>query len=137
MRKELDRRVRNRANHRCEYCQMPQSAIDFAFPIDHIIAQQHGGRTVFSNLALACLKCNRHKGPNIAGIDPLSGEAVPLFNPRRDRWSDHFEWKGPVLLGKTSRGLATIQVLAINHEATVNIRRVLIALGPFPPDSSR
>jgi len=55
MRKELDRRVRNRANHRCEYCQMPQSAIDFTFPIDHIIAQQHGGRSVFSNLALASL----------------------------------------------------------------------------------
>jgi len=65
MRKELDRRVRNRANHRCEYCQMPQSAIDFTFPIDHIIAQQHGGRSVFSNLALASLRCNRHKGPNI------------------------------------------------------------------------
>jgi len=136
MRKELDRRVRNRANHRCEYCQMPQSAIDFTFPIDHIIAQQHGGRSVFSNLALACLKCNRHKGPNIAGIDPISGEAVPLFNPRRDRWPDHFEWKGPVLLGKTSRGLATIQVLAINHKGTVNIRRELMALGAFPPDSS-
>jgi hypothetical protein len=79
-----------------------------------------------------CSFCNRHKGPNIAGIDPISGEAVPLFNPRRDRWPDHFEWNGPVLLGKTSRGLATIQVLAINHEGTVNIRRELIALGACP-----
>src|SRR5271166_4827055 len=53
---------------------------------------QHGGLTVLDNLALSCLHCNRHKGPNIAGTDPRTGEVVRLFHPRNDQWSVHFEW---------------------------------------------
>ncbi len=48
------------------------------FPIDHIIAQQHGGPTVLANLALSCLHDNSHKGPNIAGLDPLTKELTKL-----------------------------------------------------------
>jgi 5-methylcytosine-specific restriction endonuclease McrA len=81
--RELDRLVRERAGNACEYCRMSQSARRFKFPIDHIIAQQHHGPTTLENLALACGRCNRHKGPNLAGVDPLTGRVISLFNPRR------------------------------------------------------
>jgi 5-methylcytosine-specific restriction endonuclease McrA len=88
----LARDVRERAGHMCEYCRMPESNYPTVpFPIDHIIARQHGGSTTLDNLALSCLHDNTHKGPNIAGIDPVSRRISRLFNPRRDRWVRHFE----------------------------------------------
>ncbi len=51
---DLDRRVRQRAAGRCEYCRLPQSPYAWTFPVDHIIARQHGGKTQLGNLALAC-----------------------------------------------------------------------------------
>src|SRR3954463_10461618 len=132
MTRSLERRVRLRAQDRCEYCRLPQAAYRFPFPIDHIIARQHGGRTQADNLALACLRYNLRKGPNIAGIDPTTRRITPLFHPRRDRWADHFRWHGPRLIGLTPAGRATIRVLAINYPDAVSIRRSLIAEGVFP-----
>jgi hypothetical protein len=80
--RELARTVRERADERCEYCRIPQFALPLPFQIDHILAEQHEGKTVSSNLALACPHCNRYKGPNIAGVDPESGQIVRLFHPR-------------------------------------------------------
>jgi hypothetical protein len=74
------------------------------FQIDHIIAKQYGGETVFDNLALACIHCNRFKGPNIAGLDSNSGQIVRLFHPRRDKWQQHFFWDGPELKALTDIG---------------------------------
>jgi hypothetical protein len=125
--------VRRRAGDRCEYCRLPQTLSSTRFQIDHIIAEQHGGRMVASNLALACLADNNHKGPNLAGIDPRSGKKVWLFNPRRHKWSRHFRWQGPVLVGRTPIGRATIAVLAINLPLRVAQRAALIAEGVFPP----
>ncbi len=133
MNESLDRMVRKRAKDRCEYCLIPASVSRFAFPIDHIIAQQHRGETVAENLALSCPHCNFHKGPNIAGVDPSSGKITRLFNPRQDRWKTHFTWDGPVLNGKTAVGRTTVLVLDINHPDRVEIRRVLGEVGLFPP----
>jgi hypothetical protein len=129
----LERKIRDRANNACEYCLMPQSAFVLTFPIDHIIARQHGGKTRADNLALACLRCNLHKGPNIAGIDPVSKQVVPLYHPRRDRWGDHFRWRGPRLAGLTPVARATIRVLDMNDRDSVAIRKSLIAEGMYPP----
>jgi hypothetical protein len=125
--------VRRRAGHCCEYCRLPQAFSSTPFQIDHIIAEQHGGTTTASNLALACLADNNHKGPNLAGIDPSSGKKVWLFNPRRHKWTRHFRWEGPVLVGRTPVGRATIVVLAINLPHRVAQREALIAEGVFPP----
>lgn len=130
----LDRRVRERARGRCEYCQLPQAFYGLRFAVDHIIAKQHRGKTQLNNLALACARCNLNKGPNIAGIDSVTRKVTPLFHPRRDRWSDHFRWRGPRLLGVTPVGRVTIQVLDINHAGAVQVRRDLIAEGEFPTD---
>ena len=78
--------VRERAHQCCEYCRMPQIHDELPFEIDHVVAEQHGGKTVASNLALACFADNHHKGPNLAGIDPNTRKRTWLFNPRRQRW---------------------------------------------------
>lgn len=63
----LRQRVSERAGNCCEYCQVPQALETTHFQIDHIRAKQHHGPTVSENLAWACLSCNNHKGPNLAG----------------------------------------------------------------------
>lgn len=132
MNEPLERRVRERAGHRYEYCRVPAFVSEFTFPLDHIIAQQHGGETTLENLALSCPHCNYQKGPNIAGIDPETKKLTGLFNPRRNRWSSHFAWDGPVIEGKTAVGRTTLHVLAMNHPDRVEARRLLIDAGLFP-----
>jgi HNH endonuclease len=132
MNESLERRVRKRAGGRCEYCKIPSYISEFSFPIDHIIAQQHGGKTISANLALSCPHDNFHKGPNIAGLDPSSGKLTRLFNPRRQKWSVHFEWDGPILVGKTPVGRTTLVVLDMNHPDRVEVRRLLTIAALFP-----
>jgi hypothetical protein len=110
---------------------MPAAMHPAPFQIDHIIARQHGGTADEQNLALACIHCNRFKGPNIAGLDPETGELVRLFRPRTDKWTDHFVWDGPELRGRTQIGLVTISVLFINDLEVVALRRALQEEGVF------
>ena len=131
----LRHQVRERAGNLCEYCHIHQDHDPFyTFPVDHAIAKQHGGLTTADNLALSCYRCNAHKGPNIASIDTETKELVPLFNPRRESWSDHFEWNGAILRGRTPIGRATVALLAINHPDYVLLREALIEEGVFPED---
>jgi hypothetical protein len=127
----FERRVRERAGGACEYCRLPEAAYGLPFEVDHVIAEQHEGKTRLNNLCLACPRCNRSKGPNVAGIE--GGVLVPLFHPRRDRWVEHFKWRGPRLTGSTAVGRVTIRVLGINDPHRIRLRRELIAEGKFPP----
>jgi hypothetical protein len=95
------------------------------FEFDHITARKHRGRTTAANLAFSCYYCNAHKGPNLAGIDPESRQIVPLFNRRESAWHEHFEWHGPIILGKTPSGRATVRVLAMNTVQRVELRAAL------------
>jgi hypothetical protein len=47
----LEQLIRRRAQNACEYCRLPQNASRLTFPIDHVIAQQHEGQAIESNLA--------------------------------------------------------------------------------------
>jgi hypothetical protein len=132
----LRRFVRERARSICEYCRMPQAFDRVQFEVEHVIPEKHLGPTVADNLALACFFCNRYKGPNLSGIDPQSGAIVPLFNPRRASWGDHFHWNGPILLGLTECGRATIAVLRINDPPRVSLRTLLIEGGDFPESAN-
>lgn len=135
MERLLEDQVRRRADGRCEYCRMPEEFDPLPFQIDHVIARQHGGATSLGNLALACLACNNHKGPNVAGIDPegATNDVVRLFRPREDDWDEHFEWEGALLRGRTPIGRVTVHVLAINLSHRVALRKTLIEEGGFPP----
>jgi hypothetical protein len=134
MERALESLIWQRANGRCEYCQVSPADLDLPFEVDHVIAEHHQGRTEAGNLCLACFACNRHKGPNIAGVDPGTKRIVPLFNPRRQLWSRHFRWDGPVLVGRTSAGRATIVALKIKLEHRLDLRQGLIDEGVFPPE---
>jgi len=125
--------VWERAHGRCEYCQLPQVFTTCDFEIDHIIAKKHRGRTAASNLALTCFFCNSAKGPNIAGLDPRTQKITPLFHPRRHKWSRHFKWEGPTLVGRTPQGRTTIAVLNINEPEAILLRESLILEDLFPP----
>lgn len=108
---------------------MPSHWDPLPFCVDHIIAQQHAGPTIESNLALSCFSCNTHKGPNIAGIDPETGQLTRLFHPRSDIWVEHFHWIGPLLCGNSPIGRATSLVLSINAPIRVEHRRLLLSFG--------
>ena len=140
MDESLAEQVRRRAGGVCKYCRMPQAFYPTVpFPIDHIIALQHGGPTVLGNLALSCLHCNSHKGPNIAGIDQRTKKLTKLFHPRRHKWARHFRWEGADVIGRTAVGRVTVAVLALNHPDLVEVRQSLIEEGRFgaPPRRTR
>jgi len=120
--------VRARARNCCEYCLLPQDSCSLTHHIEHVVPRQHGGTDDPGNLALACHRCNLRKGPNLTGIDPITGEIVPLFDPRRDRWLDHFCFRGPVIGGVTAVGRTTIKVLSMNDTRRIE-RRELLARG--------
>jgi hypothetical protein len=130
--------VRRRAGNCCEYCQLPDSAHPGVFEIEHVVPRQHGGTSTLGNLAYACLHCNRHKGPNLSGIDGATSRTklVRLFNPRRHKWERHFRWEGPLIIGKTAIGRVTVNLLAMNDAVRVALRQELIEEGLFPPQAS-
>jgi 5-methylcytosine-specific restriction endonuclease McrA len=132
MKAALRRLVRTRAAHCCEYCRLPEGLVPgLAFHIEHVVPKKHDGPDQADNLALACFWCNLHKGPNLTGIDPRSGRIVTLFHPRRQRWSRHFRWTSPVLVGRTATGRATVRVFAINLPHRIRIRQRLMQAGLF------
>ena len=133
MNASLTRQVWERAQNRCEYCQIGQEFEKNTYEIDHIISRKHGGPTTSDNLALSCVHCNVFKGSDIAGLDPLTQKLTTLFHPRRQKWSRHFRWEGPYLRGRTAVGRVTVSVLDINNGFRVELREDLIEEGVFPP----
>ena len=91
---ELRRLVAARAGFTCEYCLIHQHDVHFGCEVDHIVSEKHSGPTLAENLAFARFYCNRHKGSDIASMDPQTGKLVKLFNPRVDVWAEHFQLRG-------------------------------------------
>jgi hypothetical protein len=112
---EIRQLVINRAASQCEYCQTPQAVAFFAFEMEHIIAEKHGGETVLENLALACPYCNRAKGSDLGSIDPISGVLTPFFHPRQQIWEEHFCFVGREIVPLTAHGRVTVKILQLNH----------------------
>lgn len=132
MKRTLRQFVRERAGHRCEYCRLPDTAVPAAlFHVEHIIAKQHGGWNEHDNRCWSCHHCNLHKGPNLSGRDPVTGNIVRLFDPRRQTWTRNFEWDGAFLVGRTQTGRATIVVLDINEPQRVELRSILMEAGEW------
>ncbi|MCP3963953.1 MAG: HNH endonuclease [bacterium] len=120
----LRREVVRRAQARCEYCRVSEDVVFAAHQIDHIIALKHGGATETDNLALSCALCNKHKGSDIASIDPEVGEVVALYHPRRDTWEDHFERRSDgFVVPRTAAARATVRLLQLNHPDRLAERR--------------
>jgi len=125
--------VRERAGGRCEYCLTHEDDVLIPHEPDHVIAEQHGGQATLENLAFACFHCNRRKGPNLASVDPATGEVVRLFQPRTMRWQEHFAMDRLQFIGLTPAGRATIGLLRLNSPERIALREVLAAAGRFSP----
>jgi hypothetical protein len=124
--------IRLRAGGRCEYCQLPDRYSSYGFHVDHIIpVKRHGGSEEILNFAWACFRCNTTKASDIASYDYDAGAALltPLFNPRTQVWSEHFELDGSLIIGKTSAGRITVRILEINSEKQIRSRQLLIDTG--------
>ncbi len=126
----LPRAVFERAAWRCEYCRLRcehQSSVTFY--VEHIIARQRNGDDSLSNLALACHRCNLHKGPNLTGLDPQTGELSRLFHPRQDFWSAHFVFRQGNIAGLTAIGPTTSSLLQMNTPDRIELRLALDGAG--------
>ena len=132
---ELARQVRADAGRRCGYCHSSESLTGMPLEFDHILPEAAGGPTTRENLWLACHRCNEHKGNRTHAADPLTGERAVLFNPRAQRWHDHFAWNpdGALIVGLTPSGRATVEALRLNNEYVVEARRFWAEAGWHPP----
>jgi len=113
------RAIIERAQGCCEYCYSQVRFAIASFSVEHIIPQSRGGKTDLDNLALACFGCNGHKHTKIEALDPISGQIVKLYNPRKQKWYDHFRWNDDftLVMGLTSIGRATVEALRLNGRA--------------------
>jgi hypothetical protein len=130
--KNTRRFIISRAGNRCEYCRVLDYLVGFEYHIEHIIAEQHGGTNVLSNLAYACSYCNWKKGPNISTILSLGGELIPLFNPRTQNWFDHFEVRRGEILPLSTIGEGTIKLLDFNQLSRIDARFEMMLAGCYP-----
>jgi hypothetical protein len=132
---KLREAVAQRADFCCEYCKRPQLYTGMPHEIDHIVPESKGGKSTSDNLALACRLCNSFKQDAQTGIDPDTGNKEPLFNPRTQIWSEHFQWSEDYtqILGITPTGRATVQRLQLNYPTTVLARIEWRKLGWTPP----
>jgi hypothetical protein len=132
--------VRERAKFLCEYCHSSEEASTALFDIDHIMPKSLGGADEPDNLALACQRCNSYRYNFLAGVDPQTGLAEKLFNPRTQQWAEHFIWSvdGQQIIGKTAVGRATCDRLDLNDDRhndgfIIKARQFWIRGGWHPP----
>ncbi len=129
---EIRQIVASRAGFICEYCLIAEEDAYFKHQVEHIISRKHGGSSEQENLALACVFCNRYKGSDIASLIPETGQLIRFYNPRVDRWREHFRLNGVLIEPLTEIGDATIRILQMNHDDQILERQVLSRRGRYP-----
>ena len=131
---ELRQTIANRAKQLCEYCLIAEADTFYGCQVDHIISLKHGGSSTSNNIAYACALCNRAKGSDIGSIT-ASGELTRFFNPRTDRWSEHFRLEGASIQPLTTIGEVTARILGFNDGARLHERDDLIRFGKYPSEA--
>lgn len=122
----------------CEYCLHPESYSTDYYQFDHIQPIFEGGKNELCNIARSCGRCNIIKSQKTHAFDPITGKVFPLYNPRKDIWTEHFEWSDDQLLiyGLTEIGRTTIEMLQLNRESAINLRKLLKIIELHPPKFS-
>jgi HNH endonuclease len=131
----LKTQVEQTDRQRCCYCLTSQANSGIPMTHDHILPRSKGGGTSFQNLCLACRTCNEFKSDTTQANDPLTGVPVQLFNPRLQKWTEHFTWNfdSTKVEGLTATGRATIVVLRMNNAIIVSARWRWAISGWHPP----
>ena len=103
--------------------------------VEHIVPEAAGGASSEDNLWLACCVCNQSKGVQVRGLDPVSSEEAPLFNPRVQVWLEHFAWSDDKaqVMGLTPVGRVTVLALQLNTPFRIQTRQRWVAVGWHPP----
>jgi 5-methylcytosine-specific restriction endonuclease McrA len=130
----IRRRVAAQARYRCGYCLTQQKITGLILEFDHLTPKSLGGSTTEDNLWLACSNCNDSKNKRVTAKDPLTGEDIPIFNPRTQIWNEHFEWNETydVIIGKTAIGRTTVKALNLNLPEMVSARKIWVEAGWHP-----
>ncbi len=129
--KSIRNQIKERAEFRCEYCRVHEEDMFFSFHVDHIRSVKHGGQGTLDNLAFACSICNENKGTDLGTYLPNSKRLIRLYNPRVDKWENHFLIENGMIIPKTKRGEATVKVLDLNHPDRIILRRLLNTIGRY------
>jgi hypothetical protein len=104
--------------------------------VEHVIPRSKGGTDDEENLWLSCPLCNRHKSNRTHAVDPETNADVALFHPRRQRWSEHFQWTedGLSIQGLTPIGRATVSALHLDDDPdALIVRSDWVLAGWHPP----
>ncbi len=74
------------------------------------------------------------KSDHLTFRDDVTQEEVSLFNPREQRWTEHFlvDTESGDIHGTTPTGRATILCLDFNHPLQLTARQLWIRLRMFP-----
>ena len=95
------RNIAIRDNSSCQYCGVVLETAEYT--IDHVLPRARGGSSVWTNLALACVQCNKRKSDRTPQEARLMLRQKPIepnqFDPRfnfrlhihalRPEWSDY------------------------------------------------
>ncbi len=67
-------------------------------------------------------------------VDPMTRAQVSIFNPRVQKWEEHFRWARDqhTIIGRTPVGRVTIVALNMNSELRREARRVWFDIGLLP-----
>jgi HNH endonuclease len=113
--KSLKKKIANRAHFRCEYCLLSELVSFYTFHIDHIKSTKHGGLSILLNLAYCYPDCNYFKGSDLGTFVLNDDQLARFFNPRKDKWHDHFTVQNGAIYGKTEIGVATARIFQFNN----------------------
>jgi hypothetical protein len=132
---KLRRLIIAEADSRCEYCRTSARLTGIPLIMEHILPRSLGGSDKRANLAASCYRCNEFKGARTHAVDPETGQFVELFNPRTQKWAEHFEWVngGTPIAGVTSTGRASVIALRLNNDNLLEARTFWIEGGWHPP----
>jgi hypothetical protein len=131
---ELRHLVEMRAQGVCEYCLIAEEDTVLGCQVDHIISEKHDGPTSEENLAVACVFCNQAKGSDIGSIVWNTGALVRFFNPRTDRWGEHFLLQDYRIEPLTEIGAVTVRILQFKSVERLLERQALALVKRYPND---
>jgi hypothetical protein len=109
----------------CEYCLIGEDDTFLGCEVEHVISLKHGSSSEPDNLAYACVFYNRQKGSDIGSVSQETGEFSRFYNPRKDRWRDHFRLDEDFITPRSVVGEVTARILQFNGVERLLERSVL------------